>query len=332
MAARKWGKRKDVHQREPDSELSDVFNQRECQRGSRIVEDGQHVRPNELQDLNENENCERDGSDHDDEADAPDAPRAWIDRDRLDPADREQHGRRKADEIEMRKRIELQTPVIARARIAECLSRSGDNSAMHAHDQQHGAEAQDDLLQGEIGQRGTERLTSCDAAPLALQAHVLLCILVGRKLLIASGVAVVAEDEGHEVRIGLRAELAGPIGRHGQADIAIEHRNISTSPARPEIAALERRPAEPAVVERRTMAILAALPIRRLSALGLRRRECRCCRPLLRRHRNGTAQMGSSECRSGKSAKQHVHDNTQNSVITSEGFSLAVNGDNVHAV
>src|SRR5262245_7515900 len=150
---------------------------------------------------------------------------------------------------------------------------------------------------------------------LALQGHALLRVLVGRELLVACRVAVVAQDVGDEVGIGLRAERAWPVGRHGQADIAIKHGDVSAAPARAEIAALERWPAELAIVERRAMAILAALPIGRLSALGLRCRECRCCRPLLRGHRNGTAQKRDSECKSEKPAKQHVHDNTWKSVI-----------------
>src|SRR5262245_30745895 len=161
MAARKRRKWKEVQQREPDSELSNGFNQRESQRRCRVVEQGQQERSHELQGLNENENSERGGRNTDDDANAPDAQRAWSDRDRLDPADREQHARRKADEIDMRQRIEFETSVIARPWIAQRLSRGRNNNAMHAHDQQHGAEAQDDLLQREIGQGSTERLTSC---------------------------------------------------------------------------------------------------------------------------------------------------------------------------
>src|SRR5207247_5445149 len=112
----------------------------------------------------------------------------------------------------------------------------------------------------------------------------------------------------------------------------IQHRDVSASPAGTEIAALERRSAELAIVERRAMAILAALPIGRLSAFGLRRRECRRCRPLLRGHSNGTAEKCSNERQSEKPAKQHVHDNTWKSVIVSaKGLSLAANEDNVHA-
>ena len=56
---------------------------------------------------------------NDDEANTSDAQRSWIDRDRLDPADREQYAGEKAEQVDMRQRTEPQPPVVARARIAK---------------------------------------------------------------------------------------------------------------------------------------------------------------------------------------------------------------------
>src|SRR5882672_7911195 len=140
---------------------------------------------------------------------------------------------------------------------------------------------------------------------LSLQAHGLLRVLVGRQLFLACRIAVAAEEEGHEVRVGLRTELAGPIRRHGQADIAIQRRDAALSPARAEIAALERRPAELTVIERRAMAVLAALAIGCLPALRLRR----CVEwggwLVLRRHRDGAAEQDRGcKRQSGKLAEK----------------------------
>jgi hypothetical protein len=172
------------------------------------------------------------------------------------------------------------------------------------------------------------------AVILTLQAHALLGVLIGREFLVARRVAVVAQDEGHQIRVDLWAQLPRSVWRHRQADIAIQHRNIAVPPAGAEIAALERRPAELAVVERGTVAILAALPIGRLSALGLRRREGRRRRPLLPVDRDSTAGSDrGAERQSGKLKQQaHFHKAPGSRYRFREELNLAVNSANVHAV
>src|SRR5215472_2486491 len=81
-------------------------------------------------------------------------------------------------------------------------------------------------------------------SPLLLHRHLALCVLVGGKLLAARRVAVVAEEEGRQIRVGLRAELSGPVRRHQRVDVAEQRRNVARTPVLAEIRTLERRAAE----------------------------------------------------------------------------------------
>src|SRR5262249_61923940 len=79
---------------------------------------------------------------------------------------------------------------------------------------------------------------------LALQGHLLLGAGIRWEFLVAGRIAVVAQDERHQVRIGLRGQLAWSVRGHGHAEHAEQNGGVSRSPAPAEKAALQRRSAE----------------------------------------------------------------------------------------
>src|SRR3954447_15402440 len=111
--------------------------------------------------------------------------------------------------------------------------------------------------------------TGVYASPLFLQAHLSLRLWIGGQFLRPRSVAVLAQQKRSEIEIGLIAELSRPVGRHRRPGLAEQPRHVSIAEAAAEIRAIERRPAEFAVVQRGAMAILAIAPVSRLAAFGL---------------------------------------------------------------
>src|SRR4051794_3709333 len=122
---------------------------------------------------------------------------------------------------------------------------------------------------------------------LSLQGHLLLRGGIGWELLVAGGVPVVAQDKRRQIRIGLGAELTRSVRRHRSAQHPEKDGSVARSPVPAKIAALEGWSSEFAVVQRRTVAILAIAAVRRLAAVSLRGcesyglllRDNGCCDP-----------------------------------------------------
>src|SRR5258706_3381298 len=75
---------------------------------------------------------------------------------------------------------------------------------------------------------------------LFLHRHFALRILIGGQFLGAGRIAVIAEEKGREVHIGLPAELAGPGRRHQKVDISEHRRTVARAPMLPGVRALEQ--------------------------------------------------------------------------------------------
>src|SRR6266446_6444974 len=129
---------------------------------------------------------------------------------------------------------------------------------------------------------------------LFLHRHFALRVLVGGQFLGAGRIAIIAEEKGREVHIGLCAELAGPVWRHQGVDISEQRRDVARAPMLAEIRTLERGAAELAVVEGRAVTILAVPLVDRLAAFHLPLRECG--RPLLPALREGLQGRDRYEC------------------------------------
>src|SRR5258706_421983 len=79
---------------------------------------------------------------------------------------------------------------------------------------------------------------------LFLHRHFALRVLVGGQFLGAGRIAIIAEEKGREVHIGLCAELAGPVRRHQGVDISEQRRDVARAPMLAEVRTLERGAAE----------------------------------------------------------------------------------------
>jgi hypothetical protein len=124
-------------------------------------------------------------------------------------------------------------------------------------------------------------------ATLRFDAHVLHGGGIGGEFLVASRVAVVAEDVGDQVGIVLVGEPARAVGRHQALGEAVECADPAGGPLLTEKAALEHRPAELAVVERGAVAIRAVPAIDRAAAIDLLGGEGGRGRRLRRSHARG---------------------------------------------
>src|ERR1700681_3980421 len=109
----------------------------------------------------------------------------------------------------------------------------------------------------------------CGSARLFLEAHGLLGVHVRRQFLVAGLVAVLAQDIGDKVAIGLIIELARTVGRHFCLHEAKERRDIGGVPMAGKRRALERRAADLAVVEPGAVAVETIVRIGGLTAIGL---------------------------------------------------------------
>src|SRR5262245_62018558 len=142
-----------IDERKPQAELRSHLDQGKGEGRRRIREQGQQQWPYQSQGQRAQQGRRRPRHDNERQTDSAWAQLRRVDSDRLGPTDHEEHGGDAAENVEMRKRIERETSVVARSRVAQCDSSAGDDRAMHGGNEKEGEEPQNELLRREVEDR-----------------------------------------------------------------------------------------------------------------------------------------------------------------------------------
>src|SRR5262245_22707240 len=145
--------RQQINEREPQAELHGRLDQGKGEGRRRVRKQGQQHWPYQSQGQRAQQGRRRRRHDYERQADSAWAQLRRVDGDRLDPTDREEHGGDAAENVEMRKRIERETSVVARSRVAQCDSGPSDDRAMHGGNEKESKEPQNELLRREVEDR-----------------------------------------------------------------------------------------------------------------------------------------------------------------------------------